>query len=335
MNKTIYFYKGSNIEVIDFYFSIIEKAFLNNGWIVEYVSDMNTLFQLNRKSFIFVAELRHSLPLIIRGYFNIIYWFQGVTPEEDFLRKKSYIRFYALRLCEYITLKISKINLFVSDRLLSHYRNTFKLKLENSFIMPCFNVKGVDFNAFSESKYKQNTFCYVGSLSVWQCFPKTISLYKEIENADNTSFLKVFTSEKKKALDYLEQMGVKNFSVDFVKPEKLHESLSDCKFGFIIRDDILVNNVATPTKMSSYLSSGVIPIFSDCICDFKKYFSNYKYFVPLSNNDNLNVNSLPLDVDILQIQNEYSHIYDTYYNENCYILNLSNTIKKFLGSFNC
>ena len=127
---------------------------------------MNTLFQLNRKSFIFVAELRHSLPLIIRGYFNIIYWFQGVTPEEDFLRKKSYIRFYALRLCEYITLKI---NLFVSDRLLSHYRNTFKLKLENSFIMPCFNVKGVDFNAFSESKYKQNTFCYVGSLSVWQC----------------------------------------------------------------------------------------------------------------------------------------------------------------------
>lgn len=335
MNKTIYFYKGSNTEVIDFYFSIIEKAFLNNGWIVEYVSDMNTLFQLNRKSFIFVAELRHSLPLIIRGYFNIIYWFQGVTPEEDFLRKKSYIRFYALRLCEYITLKISKINLFVSDRLLSHYRNTFKLKLENSFIMPCFNVKGVDFNAFSESKYKQNTFCYVGSLSVWQCFPKTISLYKEIENADNTSFLKVFTSEKEKALDYLEQMGVKNFSVDFVKPEKLHESLSDCKFGFIIRDDILVNNVATPTKMSSYLSSGVIPIFSDCICDFKKYFSNYKYFVPLSNNDNLNVNSLPLDVDILQIQNEYSHIYDTYYNENCYILKLSNAIKKFLGSFNC
>lgn len=46
------------------------------------------------------------------------------------------------------------------------------------------------------------------------------------------------------------------------------DTLRDVKFGFVLRDDIAVNNVATPTKLSSYLSAGVIPIYSSALKDF-------------------------------------------------------------------
>lgn len=48
----------------------------------------------------------------------------------------------------------------------------------------------------------------------------------------------------------------------------MSEALADVKFGFVLRNDVPVNRVATPTKLSSYLSAGVIPVFSKYLKDF-------------------------------------------------------------------
>ena len=52
----------------------------------------------------------------------------------------------------------------------------------------------------------------------------------------------------------------------------------------ITRKDIAINKVATPTKMSSYLANGIIPIFSDIIGDFNKVMGKLKYTVPVGQN---------------------------------------------------
>lgn len=331
-NGVVYFLKGTNNDVIDFYFSMIEKSFVVNHREIVYTTSLNDLFQLHRSTLIFVAELRHSIPLILRGYFNIIYWSQGVTPEEDYLRKKSRLRLYVLRLCEYLTLRVSKFNLFVSDRMLEHYEKTYKLRLrKKSFVMPCFNVDGLDTYNLCEERYNHNVFCYVGSLAAWQCFPETVELYKKIEATVPDAFLKVYTSDQKTAKDYLKQAGIKNYSVGFVTQDKLPLALSNCKFGFIIRDDILVNNVATPTKMSTYLSCGVIPIFSDCISAFKEHFSHYKYFIPVSANSYAEVkDKLCQKIDVSSLSQEYQYVFQSYYNTQYYIAEISKRLRILL-----
>ena len=331
-NEVVYFLKGTNNDVIDFYFSIIEEAFVVNHREIKYISSLNDLFQLHRSTLIFVAELRHSIPLILRGYFNIIYWSQGVTPEEDYLRRKSGLRFHILRLCEYLTLRVSKFNLFVSDRMLEHYERTYKLRLrKKSFVMPCFNVDALGASNLCKERYNQNVFCYVGSLAAWQCFPETVELYKKIEATVPDAFLKVYTSDQETAKNYLEQAGIKNYSVGFVTQDKLSMALSDCKFGFIIRDNILVNNVATPTKMSTYLSCGVIPVFSDCISAFKEHFSQYKYFIPVSENSYEQIKDKLLQkVDVLSLSKEYAYVFQTYYNTQYYIAEISKRLRMVL-----
>jgi hypothetical protein len=58
--------------------------------------------------------------------------------------------------------------------------------------------------------------------------------------------------------------------VKSVKPDYLNnKAYPEAILGFVLRDDIAVNNVACPTKISEYLRHGIIPIvYSENIGDF-------------------------------------------------------------------
>ena len=47
------------------------------------------------------------------------------------------------------------------------------------------------------------------------------------------------------------------------------EEYPRCSYGFVLRDDIAVNNVACPTKLIEYLQYGIVPILhTERIGDF-------------------------------------------------------------------
>ena len=325
--RLIYFFKGSNNEVIDHYFFIVEQALKRIGFNVAYIESFDILKKLNRKSYIFVAELRHSIPLIIRGFRNIIYWNQGTTPDEDYMRRKSTFRKLVLQVCEYITFRRSAYLLFVSEYMRIYYAKKYKMSFaDNSYIMPCFNTNLKE-ESFVSDKYKNNIFCYIGSLAKWQCFEETLDVYKAIEkHLEYNCELRVFTNQQDEAKRLLQEKGIKNSSVQYVESSRLHEHLQECKYGFLIRENNPVNHVATPTKMSTYLSCGIIPIYSDCIKDFSKIFSSKKYFVevPCASKE-LPLNSLlkTENIDTRDVYDEYKEIFDTYYNTEKHISKLS------------
>lgn len=333
--KQIYFFKGSNNEVIDHYFFIVEQALKRIGFNVVYIEAFDELKSLNKKSFVFVAELRHSIPLILKGFHNIIYWNQGTTPDEDYMRRKSLIRKLILQLCEYMTFKRSIYLLFVSEYMRGYYAKKYKISFDNtSHIMPCFNTNLKE-ECFAADKYKKNIFCYIGSLAKWQCFEETLDAYKKIEtNLDHDCELRVFTGQGAEAKKLIESRGITNYTIKYVEPAHLHEHLKECKYGFLIREDNPVNHVATPTKMSTYLSCGIIPIYSDCIKDFSKLFSSKKYFVQIPcATKNLRFNSLLMldKVDATDVYEEYKEIFDTYYNTESHISKLSATLATILN----
>ena len=104
------------------------------------------------------------------------------------------------------------------------------------------------------------------------------------------------------------------------------------KYGFLIRDNDPVNNVATPTKMSSYLASGVIPVFSDVIGDFKNVLSNNVYTVALDEKMNGLDRLYELEAKGFKaedIADSFKSVFDTYYNEDQYVLELSGLLQSY------
>lgn len=330
--KKIYFLKPDNTDVVDFYYSIVEKAFLENHWTVIYLKDFSAAKKCNKNSYLFITDIKPAIILISQGFRNIVYWFQGVSPEEDFLRRRSYIRMYVLKLCEYIILHRAKLLLFVSEYMKEHYMKLTKLNFRyNSFVMPCFNTTICADAFLPYDKYRKNVFCYVGSLDVWQSFDKTLLFYKKIETIDSNSLLKVFTRDVQNAEKRIIKAGIENFEVRYVPQHNLPKELSECKYGFILREDNKVNNVATPTKMSTYLSCGLIPVYSSCLKDFSKNFASHHFFVPVEDFSTKNIESaLHSEVKHADVFSEYQSVFETYYNAGTYISKLRKLIDKII-----
>ncbi|HCH8014075.1 TPA: hypothetical protein NJW72_003719, partial [Acinetobacter baumannii] len=120
---------------------------------------------------------------------------------------------------------------------------------------------------------------YAGSLATWQCVDKTLELYSLIERVLPNASLTLLTKEKELAETMINNYKIKNYSIKYVSLENLDTELLKYKYGFLIRENHIVNNVATPTKMNSYLANGIIPIYSSFIDDFKVNFNEYDFIV--------------------------------------------------------
>ena len=260
-------------------------------------------------------------------------------PEEALLMGYKKYRYYAHSFIEKIVLRKAKFIFMVSDEMLKHYIRKYKLNIGyKTYIMPCFNENKIDKLSFSNSeKYLKNRFLYAGSLQEWQCFNETIEVYKKVEEKINNAELVVFTKDKTKAKKIIDSYHIKNYLIDYAPANKLGEKIRNAKFGFVLRKDIEVNRVATPTKISNYIAHGIIPIYSPCLCSFDNY--------------NKKNNSIALRVDLNKIDegvneivnfiNEKSvsnkemqewamQVFDSYYNQKKYVIDSAKKIKRVL-----
>ena len=271
------------------------------------------------KDDVYIATTVDDVPVLyLIGRKKIFYWVQGILPEESNMRHKSWLRYIILCLQEYIALKMCYCPAFVSEAMKEHYMKKYKISFKRYYIFPCFNTDIVKDAFFSENKYKNNYFVYAGGLAVWQCFEKTLSVYKNFEelNLQNTKLI-VLTGDQSTAETMIKEKGIQNYEIGFVKKEDLPSKLSCAKFGFVLREDTAVNRVSTPTKISTYLSCGLIPIFGSCINSFGSIAQDMTYVVswgddPASENRVSYFMSQPINPQ--SVFEEYHFVFDKYYN---------------------
>ena len=109
------------------------------------------------------------------------------------------------------------------------------------------------------------------------------------------------------------------------------------KYGFLLRRDNLVNNVATPTKMNSYLACGLIPIFTDAITDYKDQINLKDFSLRISSD--LSIDEIAKKIidfesskkDYSDLDIEIKKIFDEYYNDNRYIKEIKAGLKEYLS----
>lgn len=314
-------------DATSFYLSVIEEALEQEG--ISYLRTEN-LEDIEEKDIVVVIESATFYKVWKRNKKQrIVLWAQGIFPEETALAYppgiKQFLRKRYWRFKERIAIKNAAFLFFVSEEMRRHYQRVYGYRGSNYYVMPCFNLP-FDGSSFEiAGKFERPTFVYAGNLSAWQCVRETLAAYKEIEAILPGSRLTLLTAEHDKALRLIDEAGVKDVDIKYVPVANVQQELKKYKYGFLLRQDIEVNRVATPTKLNSYMAAGVIPILSDYIIAFRENLSRVEYIVRVG--DPADSKSIAqavkrlddLRIDPQAIRLDYRKVFDTYYNKECYL----------------
>lgn len=265
---------------------------------------------------------------------RLIVWLQGIQPEEMLISStplfSKIFYFCAFRLLEWLTLRKAHLLLFVSNSMRQHYNVVYGYKRNNFFLMPCFNLPLSEQAFYVKDKYTHPSFVYAGSLDNWQCFSETLQTYKHIRSLIPDATLTIFTAQQDKAeFECKEKYGLRDVIIKYSPKDKIQEELSQFKYGFILRKDISVNNVATPTKLNSYMSAGIIPIVSESLNDFIEHSSLCEYIVRIKDTEAFDNNAVQIKkfeergLNAVDILNDFNKLFMSYYNKEVYVNKLS------------
>lgn len=330
MKKKAYIYMNyCNVVVLQVYLDVIKDALTRAGYECDYITNFEGV---EKHNLIVFPMGKDAFKYYFKGYRNILLWQQGATGAESYMRHRSKIRMFILNRMDCFAMKKAKMVFYVSRYMQEYYEKKAHASFAHkAYVMPCFN-ESLDKEILAKKDYSKKVFTYVGSLDLWQCFDETAEIYAAIEKRIPEAFFKVLTFDTNKAEKIIREKGIQNYSVACVPKEQVRGELEEATHGFVIRHDIDVNRVATPTKISSYLSAGVLPIYSTCLTDFHAQ-TRGKTFA-YAHNPNENIDELIRNVatcpDKSLVQQEIEDLFDTYYSRENHITRVLEITKNCL-----
>lgn len=333
--KVYYFSSDKNNVTVHYLDIIIETISRMNIKVEELLSpSWQHTKRLSRSDSWFITTGHKDVAkLTLLGFRHFINWFQGLPAEEDYLQTGSLIRKWAMNILDYITFVRPLFGFFVSTHQISYFTKKFHHTPRHTFVMPCFNEDISVKHFFTQGKYENNEFCYVGSTDAWQCFDEIIELYKNLETSHENCSLKIITQHPEQARIIVNKAALKRYVIKSVSREQVAQEIATSKFGFIIRHDISVNHVATPTKMSNYLANGVMPVFSNSLYSYCDLAKKHKYMYVVTPDNAINVIETAMNTVIKpeEVLESYKSVFDTYFNKEKYICRIIEELKCYLG----
>ncbi len=249
----------------------------------------------------------------------------GVMIEEQQLAG-NFLKAWLYTYIEKFCFRNSSINVHVSEVMQAHFRTKYPSFRGEECIFATNSgnqsAVGSPQSAISSQQSKDEVvIIYSGNCQKWQNIDLMLETMQKL-TATNIKFL--ILSGQKKHFEKL--IRHKNFpagkvEVISVKPEELGTYYEMAHYGFILRDDILVNRVANPTKLAEYLQYGIVPIVKLVdIGDYARFDYDYVPYQELNNEltprkseknrgiyreISLKYGSNPLQDSISRIQNRY------------------------------
>lgn len=236
---------------------------------------------LRKYKIIYCHSIFNFLPFVIFLPFinsKIILDIHGVVVEELKLEKKIF-KSYIYSYVEKIALKKIKLAIVVSNSMQNYYKSKYPW-YDKSYLVYNIMPKSLDLCSFDKINIPDTiNIIYSGNTQKWQNVDLMLEVVKK-SIFRNINFV-ILTGEldKFKLLLKDKEIDIQKIMINSVLPEELNSYYNDASYGFILRDDIVVNRVSNPTKLIEYLSYGIIPIvLSEKIGDFLDYGYEYIYY---------------------------------------------------------
>lgn len=242
--------------------------------------------QLRRSDIIYCHSIYNILPIIFFLFFlkgKIILDIHGVVTNELSLEKK-YFKSFIYKLIEKFSFKKIDIAIGVTNSMCNYFKKKY----------PDYKGKFIVFNIFPESLKKcfgeqiiphsKTIIIYSGNTQKWQNIDLMMQTIKNNQYA-NIQYI-ILSSEVAKFENLITKYDITphNILIKSVLPKELDQYYSVASYGFILRDESIINQVANPTKLIEYLTYGIIPIvLNENIGDYKSYNYEFIYYNLISN----------------------------------------------------
>ena len=201
------------------------------------------------------------------GY-KIITDLHGVVPEEEDYAgnpgRSQYLASVEAEVFKHCTRFVA-----VTEAMADYYKLKYKLSRRVLWIvLPIFEVE----DYVDENKRLYNSIVYAGGAQRWQ----NVDLMVDAINRSDTGYTFNIFSHSEEAFKAIEASKSSKVRLRSAPAHQVMQSYKKSDMGFVLRDDIVLNRVACPTKLIEYLSHGVVPIvLSPKIGDFEKL--GYQY----------------------------------------------------------
>ena len=330
--KTVWFY-AKHAELNDatfFYIQILERAFMELDLKVIHV---DTMHKIPARANVLVIDCKRAVEMRVRRPRSKIWlWLQGIVPEEVELHRGSAIRKWYWTAFERMSIPGVQGVFMVSHAMKAHYERKYGFRNLPLFIMPCVNQR-LDQTLFATpQKYSTPRFVYAGSMHRWQCIEETLDSFSLIRSKFPFASLTIYTADQASASKLIAARGLEGVEVTYCKPSELPLALSSYKYGFVLRHEHVINAVATPTKVSSYMAAGVIPILTTAVTDFAEHLVDVDPVLLLKSADPQEVFAAICRMEARTLTPEavfasYSKVFREYFDLDQYIPSISNFLR--------
>lgn len=160
-------------------------------------------------------------------------------------------------------IKHSDICIVVSVNLKKQLEINTGAKIKDYCLISC----GVDINRFKVAPRVQLdgidlsnriVLGYCGGFHGWQNFDMMIDLAIRLHKIDSRIFLLVFSNGNKEPYkEKLSDLGTENYFIKGLPSKEVPSYLKLMDAGLLLRSDLVLNKVSSPTKICEYLAAGV------------------------------------------------------------------------------
>ena len=211
----------------------------------------------------------------------------GSVPEEAvFQGEKGWICRYfawiekqAIRRCNYIICVSHNMKEHIQRKYpkTSHCRFIIKPIIPTNTLIAEIDYTEIETLRQSLGLSKQDVvILYSVNLQKWQNWDLMVNLMQQSQ--DLNYYYIILTGQKEEATSHLKNSNIdlSKIFIDCVSPTELYKYYAIANYGFLLRDEHVLNNVAAPTKLIEYLYYGIIPILKYENVGDKNYY-NYEY----------------------------------------------------------
>jgi len=259
------------------------------------------IIQLENIQVIHARSLMPSIiALILKKVFfykvKFIYDNRGVFIEEEIYKghwKNNSLKVALFKVLEKLVLKHSDAVVVVSNKFRDYlFSNEFispkdKVKI---FVIPNRTTNPYDEVETVPIENKKGTIItgvYSGSSAKWQNVNGVIEFIKASESSDYQIRFNILTYNPEVFNKLIErnEISSNNVSIENVEPNEVSVKLRNANFGVMIRENNLINNVASPLKFAEYLNAGLPVVISKGIGDTEEIIKKYNIGVILEDDN--------------------------------------------------
>jgi glycosyltransferase involved in cell wall biosynthesis len=213
---------------------------------------------------------------------KVITDFHGASAEEyKYSKQLKALDKTAMRMVNYeaLTLKQSDRVIFVSQAMRKYYENKLQIRIDRSDIIPCATATKFLVHTERREALRQTyglanklIICYVGSAVDYQLADKMCQLFGKIMGGFPSSFFLILSHHVDEFERHLEIAGIQRefYKILSVDHTQVFDLLQMGDIALLLRDDSLVNTVASPTKFAEYCLCGLPVIMTDFVGDFSE-----------------------------------------------------------------